>query len=132
MSGSVEIPLRESDEVIEIPFSELPEGEEVLGILSGEKAPLHLWVSLGVEYYRQGKVRDFVTILETCLRTADINYEGYDRDQMRAYDTLAAYYVQVKKVRIKNRLKKLEKPFKNVLTTTNKLQNICPYSPCLA
>ena len=29
MSGSVEIPLRESDEVIEIPFSELPEGEEV-------------------------------------------------------------------------------------------------------
>ena len=33
MSGSVEIPLRESDEVIEIPFAELPEGEEVLGIL---------------------------------------------------------------------------------------------------
>ena len=32
MSGSVEIPLRESDEVIEIPFSELPEGEEV-GVL---------------------------------------------------------------------------------------------------
>ena len=29
MSGSVEIPLRESDEVIEIPFNELPEGEEV-------------------------------------------------------------------------------------------------------
>ena len=25
---------------------------------------------------------------------ADIDYEGYDRDQMRAYDTLAAYYVQ--------------------------------------
>ena len=31
MSGSVEIPLRESDEVIEIPFNELPEGEEVFG-----------------------------------------------------------------------------------------------------
>ena len=94
MSGSVEIPLRESDEVIEIPFSELPEGEEVLGILTQEKAPLHLWVNLGVEYYRQGKVADFVNILEQCLRLADLNYDGYDKDQMRAYDTLAAYYVQ--------------------------------------
>ena len=70
MSGatSVEIPLRESDEVkipsfsktiffsclqvIEIPFSELPEGEEVLTILGQESAPLHLWVTLAVEYYR--------------------------------------------------------------------------------
>ena len=94
MSGSVEIPLRESDEVIEIPFSELPEGEEVLGILTGERAPLHLWVSLGVEYYRQGKVADFVSILEQSLSRADLNYDGFDRDQMRAYDTLAAYYVQ--------------------------------------
>ena len=79
MSGSVEIPLRESDEVIEIPFSDLPEGEEVLGILNQEKASLHLWVSLAVEYYRQGKVTDFVDILEQSLRNADINYDGYDR-----------------------------------------------------
>ena len=35
MSGSVEIPLRESDEVIEIPFSELPEGEEVSVVVVG-------------------------------------------------------------------------------------------------
>ena len=67
MRDSVEIPLRESDEVIEIPFSDLPEGEEVLGILSGEKAALHLWVSLAVEYYRQGNAADFVTILEASL-----------------------------------------------------------------
>ena len=52
MSGSVEIPLRESDEVIEIPFDDLPEGEEVLGILTQESAPLNLWVTLAVEYYR--------------------------------------------------------------------------------
>ena len=67
MRDSVEIPLRESDEVIEIPFSDLPEGEEVLGILSGDKAALHLWVSLAVEYYRQGNATDFVTILEASL-----------------------------------------------------------------
>ena len=40
-------------QVIEIPFSELPEGEEVLTILGQEQAPLHLWVTLAVEYYRQ-------------------------------------------------------------------------------
>lgn len=67
MRDSVEIPLRESDEVIEIPFSDLPEGEEVLGILSQEKAALHLWVSLAVEYYRQGQASDFVNILEASL-----------------------------------------------------------------
>ena len=39
-------------QVIEIPFSELPEGEEVLTILGQESAPLHLWVTLAVEYYR--------------------------------------------------------------------------------
>ena len=67
MPDSVEIPLRESDEVIEIPFSELPEGEEVLGILTQEKAALHLWVSLAVEYYRQGETGNFVKILEQSL-----------------------------------------------------------------
>jgi hypothetical protein len=34
MATSVEIPLKEGDEVIEIPFDELPDGEEVLGILT--------------------------------------------------------------------------------------------------
>ena len=33
-------------------------------------------------------------IFNVSLLRADIDYEGYDRDQMRAYDTLAAYYVQ--------------------------------------
>jgi len=96
MSGatSVEIPLRESDEVIEIPFSELPEGEEVLTILGQESAPLHLWVTLAVEYYRQGKIPDFVAILEQALIKADVTYKDYDKDQMKAYDSLAAHYVQ--------------------------------------
>ena len=34
MAASVEIPLKDSDEVIEIPFDELPDGDEVLGILT--------------------------------------------------------------------------------------------------
>ena len=96
--------------MIEIPFSELPEGEEVLTILGQEQAPLHLWVTLAVEYYRQalgillvnvhpflfrqGKIPDFVAILEQALIKADVTYKDYDKDQMKAYDSLAAHYVQ--------------------------------------
>ena len=45
---------------------------------------------------RQGKVDDFVKILDTSLRSADTQYDGMEKDQMRAYDTLAAHYVQVR------------------------------------
>ena len=47
---SIVIPLRNSaeDEIIEIDFSELPDGEEVLQILKSEKAPLHYWLDLAV------------------------------------------------------------------------------------
>ena len=43
----------------------MPEGKE--------RVPLYLWVSLGVEYYRKGKVSDFVSILEQRLHRADLN-----------------------------------------------------------
>lgn len=35
-----------------------------------------------------------MTILDQSLHKADIGYDGYDKDQMKAYDTLAAHYVQ--------------------------------------
>ena len=46
--SSVEIPLRDTDEVIELDFDQLPEGEEVLSILEQENALLHLWITVGV------------------------------------------------------------------------------------
>jgi len=122
MSGSVEIPLRESDEVIEIPFDELPEGEEVLGILTQENANLNIWVTLAVEYYRQGKVKDFVKILDTSLRSGDTNYDGFEKDQMRAYDTLAAYYVQeANKEKNKDRKREFFTKATQLYTTADKI-----------
>lgn len=35
-------------EIIEISFDALPEGDEVLEILRAEKASLHFWIDLGV------------------------------------------------------------------------------------
>uniref|UniRef100_A0A0K2UHC9 Uncharacterized protein n=1 Tax=Lepeophtheirus salmonis TaxID=72036 RepID=A0A0K2UHC9_LEPSM len=91
---SVEIPLLGAEEVIDIHFDDLPDGGELLQLLQTEKAPLHLWVTLAIEYYRRGRVKEFVDILEKAKDEADTNYSKSDEDQMRALDTLAAYYVQ--------------------------------------
>ncbi|KAK2565623.1 RNA polymerase-associated protein CTR9-like protein [Acropora cervicornis] len=50
MATSVEIPLRDTeDEVIELQFDQLPEGDEVLSILRQENAQLHLWITLAMQ-----------------------------------------------------------------------------------
>ncbi|KAF6205513.1 hypothetical protein GE061_019686 [Apolygus lucorum] len=94
MTNSIEIPLRDTDEVIELDFDQLPDGEEVLGILRQESAQLHIWVALALEYYKQGKIETFLKMLEDSRNDANIDYRDYEKDQMRTLDMLAAYYVQ--------------------------------------
>lgn len=38
--------------MIELDLTQLPEGEEVLGILTNEKVPLNYWVDLAVSNFR--------------------------------------------------------------------------------
>ncbi|XP_043475768.1 RNA polymerase-associated protein CTR9 homolog [Leptopilina heterotoma] len=92
--AAIEIPLRDTDEVIELYPDQLPDGDEVLGILRQENASLHIWVSLALEYYKQSKIDDFIKILESSRLDANTNYRDFEKDQMRALDMLAAYYVQ--------------------------------------
>ncbi|KAA0198349.1 hypothetical protein HAZT_HAZT001297 [Hyalella azteca] len=47
-----------------------------------------------IEYYKMGKIEEFVQILEASRTSASISYPDYERDQMRCIDSLAAYYVQ--------------------------------------
>ncbi|XP_076802913.1 RNA polymerase-associated protein CTR9 homolog isoform X1 [Clavelina lepadiformis] len=94
MATSVEIPLRDTDEVIELDLTQLPEGDEVLGILKQENTTLNIWLTLALEYYKQGKVPDFVQILEAARTGANLDYKNHEKDQMTCLDTLAAYYVQ--------------------------------------
>jgi len=93
-AGFVEIPLKDSDEVIELLFDQLPDGEEVIGILKQENAQIHIWVTLAVEYYKQKKVEDFVKLLEASRTDANLAYKDFEKDQMKALDSLAAHYVQ--------------------------------------
>uniref|UniRef100_A0A915HWT5 RNA polymerase-associated protein CTR9-like protein n=1 Tax=Romanomermis culicivorax TaxID=13658 RepID=A0A915HWT5_ROMCU len=94
-SRTIEIPLRDSpDEVIELDFDQLPDGEEVLGILTQEQVPLHIWITLALEYYKQNNVKVFKSLLENSGEKASLDYPDCEKDQMRALDTLAAYYVE--------------------------------------
>lgn len=54
----------------------------------------HFISSFQLEYYKQGHVNDFVKMLEASRTDANLGYSNFERDQMRALDTLAAYYVQ--------------------------------------
>ncbi|KAL4224746.1 protein required for normal CLN1 and CLN2 G1 cyclin expression [Mactra antiquata] len=105
--AAIEIPLRDTDEVIELDLEQLHEGEEVLSILRHEVAPLHIWLTLALEYYKQNLVDDFVKILDASQTDAGLDYPHSEKDQMKALDTLAAYYVQ-KAHREKNKDRKRE------------------------
>lgn len=57
------IPVRQSDEFVEL--EELPkEVDDILDILMAEKAPLHIWLQVAREYYRNGQVEAFLRLLE--------------------------------------------------------------------
>lgn len=82
-AGTIEIPLKDSDEVIELGLDQLPDGEEVLSILKQESCPLHVWIRLSIAYYKQGKINDFVHILESSKTNANINYKNHEKDKLK-------------------------------------------------
>lgn len=75
-----------------------------------------------MEYYKQNKIEDFIKILEASRQDANVDYRDYEKDQMRALDMLAAYYVQEAN-REKNKDKKRELFTKATLlyTTADKI-----------
>ncbi|CAG9839944.1 unnamed protein product [Diabrotica balteata] len=122
MASVIEIPLRDTDEVIELYSDQLPDGDEVLGILRQEKTQLSVWVNLALEYYKQGKIDDFIKILECSKNDGNIEYRDFEKDQMRALDMLAAYYVQkANKEKNKDRRKELFTKATLLYTTADKI-----------
>lgn len=136
-SGTIEIPLRDTDEVtknkfikfclnkseytdaqikincsqvIELDPEQLPDGDEVLSILRQEHSQINTFVNVALAYYKQNKTQDFIKILEAARSEANTDYREYEKDQMRAYDMLAAYYVQEA-----NREKTKDRKRKNIL-----------------
>lgn len=75
-SRTIEIPIRNSEEVIELECTSLPEADEVLQILIQEKAQMKIWVRLALEYWRQERKLEFNQILESARQDAGQDYSG--------------------------------------------------------
>lgn len=57
-----------------------------------------------MEYYRRGQISEFISLLECSRVDANIDYPDAERDQLRALDLSALYYIQqANKVKIKNK-----------------------------
>lgn len=95
----VRIQVRQSNEYVEIFTNDLPDDvQELVDILKAELAPLRQWLQLAVAYYRQGKVNQFVTLLETASDEAIETLEGYQYESVHferiaVLNALGSHYV---------------------------------------
>ncbi|XP_005176768.1 RNA polymerase-associated protein CTR9 homolog [Musca domestica] len=122
MSASIEIPLRDTDEVIEVHPDQLPECEEVLSILRQEHSQLNTWVNVALAYYKQNKTDDFVRLLETARNEANTEYREMEKDKMRCYDMLAAHYVhEANREKSKDKKRELFMKATNLYTAADKI-----------
>ncbi|CBY09563.1 unnamed protein product [Oikopleura dioica] len=90
---TIEIPIRNSEEVIELECASIPDAQEVLNILSNEVAPMRVWLEIALEFWRQDRRDEFQRVLEEARSKAGKDYMGHEKDTMRCLDTLAAYNV---------------------------------------
>lgn len=75
-----------------------------------------------VAYYKQNKTQDFIKILESARIEANIDYRDYEKDQMRAYDMLAAYYVlEANREKTKDKKRELFMKATHLYTTADKI-----------
>ena len=93
-TNTVEIPLKDSEQVIELNLDELPLADEVQNILKNEQATLDVWIKIAEGYYCKGNHDDFASILELARSEASLMYANQEQDQMVCLDKLAAYYVE--------------------------------------
>ncbi|KAM3243946.1 hypothetical protein ACQJBY_055711 [Aegilops geniculata] len=63
--ASVYIPVQGTEEEVRVALDHLPaDASDILDILKAEQAPLHLWLIIAREYFKQGKLEQFRQILE--------------------------------------------------------------------
>jgi hypothetical protein len=63
--ASVYIPVQGTEEEVQVALDQLPhDASDILDILKAEQAPLHLWLIIAREYFKQGKIEQFRQILE--------------------------------------------------------------------
>jgi RNA polymerase-associated protein CTR9 len=78
---TVEIPIKGTDEVIEVTLDEIPEAEEILSILRDEEPGFDIWYVFALEYYRKGSYEGFEKIIQELLQRLlpSVNKRNGDR-----------------------------------------------------
>ncbi|KAL5109065.1 hypothetical protein TcWFU_006317 [Taenia crassiceps] len=90
-SNTIEIPLRGGDEVIELDVNQLPDGDEVINILTQEVAPLPVWINIALAYYKKRLFDDFEKVLEEAKQNIS-NLQPYnENDFLQLLDMLANF-----------------------------------------
>ncbi|VDO03599.1 unnamed protein product [Rodentolepis nana] len=89
--GTIEIPLRGGDEVIELDINALPESDEVVSILLQEVAPLPVWINIALAYYKKKNYDDFEKVLEEAKQNVSTLTPYNENDFLQLLDMLANY-----------------------------------------
>ncbi|KAI9093773.1 hypothetical protein DFS34DRAFT_630286 [Phlyctochytrium arcticum] len=99
--ATIDIPIGQSGEVLEVSRRDLKENEDfVFTIMSDEAVPLSVYVDIALEYFKQGLKSQFEEVVKLGLRRAareEIPTEK--RHYVLLLNLLASYYVEVAKSR---------------------------------
>ncbi|KAL2624333.1 hypothetical protein R1flu_008578 [Riccia fluitans] len=103
--GYVYIPVQNSREEVRVALDQLPRDvTDILDILKAEQAPLNLWLTFAREYFKQGKEKEFLLILqEGSSPEIDEYYSEVKYDRIAILNALGAYYTNLGKVEQKQR-----------------------------
>eukprot|EP00250_Pteridium_aquilinum_P010972 c19754_g1_i1 orf=803-4069(-) len=101
----VYIPVQNSSEEVRVDLDQLPrDAADILDILKAEQAPLNLWLVFAREYFKQGKIKEFLQILEEgSSPEIDEYYSDVKYDRIAILNALGAYYSNLGKVETKQR-----------------------------
>lgn len=105
MGGVVYIPVQNSEEEVRVALDQLPrDATDMIDILKAEQAPLHLWLIIAREYFKQGKVDQFRQILEEgSSPEIDEYYADVKYERIAILNALAAYFTYLGKIESKQR-----------------------------
>ncbi|CAG0895273.1 unnamed protein product [Cyprideis torosa] len=119
---TLEIPLRDTDEVCELDCDNLPDCDEVLSILSQEHTPLHVWIKLALVYYKKSDFPNFLKVLLRARSDSRQDYDGHEQDQLQAFDMQACFHVQeASKERDKDRKRDMFQQASDLFTLGDKI-----------
>ncbi|XP_006647244.2 protein CTR9 homolog [Oryza brachyantha] len=126
--ASVYIPVQGTEEEVRVALDQLPaDASDILDILKAEQAPLHLWLIIAREYFKQGKIEQFRQILEEGSGPeideyyADVKYE-----RIAILNALGAFHTFLGKV---ERAHQKEAHFKEATQYYNRASRIDETEP---